>query len=127
METAVLLIDSDLGFLFWLGRALDHAGYEAYPARNVADAITLVSQLQLKVGVLILNCLLPGASEFIATQRLARPNLKVIAIAGTGADQTFCPAEVDAVCCKPAEINEFTKNELVQLVQRVLSLNSFAY
>ena len=35
MDTSILLIDSDLGLLFWLGRILDHAGYQAFPARSV--------------------------------------------------------------------------------------------
>lgn len=123
MDRAILLIDTDLGFLFWLGRALDQAGYESFPARGVPNAITLLAELQLTVSLLILNCSLPGAEDFIADMRRLQ-KLKVISVVEYG--QTPIPG-VDAVCCKPSEFSERSKAELVQLVQRVLLPNPVAW
>jgi hypothetical protein len=34
LTTAVMIVDSDLGFAFWLGQALDYAGYQALPGQK---------------------------------------------------------------------------------------------
>ncbi len=49
----VLIVDQDLGFVFWLGRALDAVGFNALPAKNVADAQRLVEELDVRADVLI--------------------------------------------------------------------------
>ena len=119
MDKAILLIDTDLGFLFWLGQALDRAGYEAFPARGISDAIALLAALHLTVGSVILNYSLPGAENFIADLRRSQNHLKVISLVEY--EQQFIPPGIDAVFCKPAEINERSRAELVQMVQKVVA------
>lgn len=124
MDRAILLIDTDLGFLFWLGQALDRAGYEAFPARGIPDAIALLAELHLTVGSIILNFSLPGAEDFIAGLRHSQNHLKVISLVEY--EQQFVPPGIDAVFCKPSEINERSKAELVQMVQKVVMFRSMA-
>ena len=100
MDTSILLIDSDLGLLFWLGRILDHAGYQAFPARSVPDAVALLRELHLTVGVLILNCSLPEAEDLVPTLRRSYRFLKVICLNGDRHHR--CISGTDAVCRKPA-------------------------
>jgi DNA-binding response OmpR family regulator len=123
VDKAILLIDTDLGFLFWLGQALDRAGYEAFPARSIPDAIALLADFHLTVGSVILNCLLPGADRFIATLRQSQNYLKVISLAE---DEHEPVPGIDAVFCKPSEINERSKAELVRMVQKVVATTSVA-
>ena len=120
VKTAILLVDSDLGFLFWLGRTLDMAGYEAFPARSIADAETLLSKLHLTVALLVLNFSLPGAATLVATLRGACKPLRVISLVGSGEEPPNGPG-VDAVCQKPAVIDENAKAEWLETVRRVLS------
>ena len=47
----VLVIDSDLGFVFWLGRGLDQAGYPSFPAKSVPNAKTLLNELKIAVDL----------------------------------------------------------------------------
>ena len=123
MNEVILLVDADLGFLFWLGRLLDGAGYQAYPARSVADALTLINQLQLTIALLILNCSLPAAELLIASQRESQRQLKVISLA-TGEDDPipYTPG-VDAMCHKPRQIDQASKNQWLQTVNCVLMPN----
>ena len=123
MDKAILLIDTDLGFLFWLGQALDRAGYEAFPARGISDAIALLAALHLTVGSVILNYSLPGAENFVAGLRQSQNHLKVISLVEY--EQEPGP-NIDAVFCKPAEINERSRAELVQMVQKVVVFRSMA-
>jgi len=123
VDRAILLIDTDLGFLFWLGQALDRAGYEAFPAKGIPDAIALLADLHLTVGSVILNCSLPGAENFIAALRQSQNHLKVISLVEH--EQSLISG-IDAVLCKPSEINEHSKAELVKMVQRVVTFKSMA-
>jgi len=124
VDRAILLIDTDLGFLFfWLGQALDRAGYEAFPARGIPDAIALLAALHLTVGSVILNYSLPGAENFVAGLRQSQNHLKVISLVDYEQEPI---SGVDAVFCKPAEINEHSRAELVQMVQKVVVFRSMA-
>jgi hypothetical protein len=116
---AVLLIDDDLGALFWLGQALDRAGYEAFPAKSVPDALALLGEFRIIVTGVILNCSLPGAANLIATLRQLYQHLKVISLAS----DEYAPAMpgVNAICCKPAEISEQSRADWMQTVRAVLS------
>jgi hypothetical protein len=110
----LILVDCDLGFVFWLGRALDKAGYETFPARSIRDAIKLVTELRLSVWMVILNPSLAGASEFIAN---LRPS-KVIALVERGD-----PVSIPGVHCeipRPYGIDEHNKDEFLAAVRRLL-------
>src|SRR5579872_1797384 len=76
----VLIIDNDLGFVFWLGHVLDAASYLAFPARSVPDAVMLVMQLGLSVYILAINPALPGASDLIASVHRSQRDVRVVGI-----------------------------------------------
>jgi len=113
------LIDSDLGFVFWLGRQLDRAGYEAFPARSVPDARRLIAELHLSVGLVILSDSVSGAAGFISDLRHAQKCLKIILLAEDADEENRLGA--DAQCVKPDRIRENSIAEWLQITQKVLS------
>jgi DNA-binding response OmpR family regulator len=115
MSGIILLVDSDLGFLFWLGRVLDQAGYQAFPAKSVVDAVTLVGQLRLPVSVLILDCSLPDAESLITRMRRSRKFLKTICLGGDG--RHVCSNVADAVCVRPVQFDEQSKAKWLHTVR----------
>jgi len=117
----ILLIDRDLGFLFWLGRVLDQGGFEAFPAKSIPDAETLIREFHLIVGMLIVNGALPGTQEFIAKVRQANTDLKVIALLEPG-QLTIVPPGVNAVCHKPLEIHSASKILWLRTVRDVFDI-----
>jgi len=119
MRNAILLIDSDIGFLFWLGRLLDHAGYEAFPARSVPEAVALLRELHLTVSLLIFDCTLEGADDLVSGMRTRNRFLKTICLNGDG--HMRCVVHTDAVCRKPGDIDEAAKSTWLQTVRSVLS------
>jgi DNA-binding response OmpR family regulator len=121
VDRTILLIDTDLGFLFWLGTTLDQAGFDAFPARTVPDAITLLVQLHLGVGMLILNFGLPGADEFVANMRQWNNRLKVISLVSQG-EWRDAPG-ADAVCYKPVRITDQARAELLHIIQKTFLSN----
>ena len=75
----VLIIDNDLGFVFWLGQILNEAGYAALPAKSASEAVDLMSGNNIEPDLLIINPSLPGVARLVAGLRRFRPGLKVIA------------------------------------------------
>lgn len=124
MDGAILLIDRDLGLLFWLGHVLDHAGFQAFPARTVPDAASLLAELHLTIGVLILDCCLPGAEDLIVSMRRSRRFLKVICLGGDVPH--ICARGVDAVCSRPDGFTERSKAKWVKAVREVMSASAVA-
>ncbi len=66
MKTA-LIVDHDLGFLFWLGDVLSAAGYFAYPAESAAGAESLLSKLPGGIDLAIVNPALAKAGSLVRT------------------------------------------------------------
>ena len=67
----VLIVDEDLGFVFWLGHLLNNAGYQVWPARNGEDAAALMDELGAELDLLIIDPNLRGAAAFLEKQRTA--------------------------------------------------------
>lgn len=117
-KVAVLLIDSDLGFIFWLGQELDRAGFDAFPARSVSAAVELQQKLQLSVDLVIANNSVPGLHFFISELRQLRPHLKVVLVLERLHDLASVAA--DEWRLKPAGAYADPQDEWVQTVRRVL-------
>ena len=116
----ILILDDDLGFVWWLGEVVAAAGYQAIPAPSVAEGERLLSGLRLAINLLIVNPAMPGAAGFIDKCRRAQKNLRVLAAVGEteGSEALFDHA--DAVGRKPAEVNDRSASEWVRAIKRVL-------
>jgi DNA-binding response OmpR family regulator len=111
----VLVIGPDLGFVFWLGRALDQAGYDAYPARSIEAAAETMTEFHLSPGLAILSGSLPGAPEFIEDLRRSHGELRVLKLARAGNSNNH-NLLVDHVCPLPADMTEESKIALINLI-----------
>jgi hypothetical protein len=116
----ILIIDHDLGFVFWLGQALDAGGYETLPAKSVSDAISLLNELRVTTDVLIVRSTLPGAEELAAVLRRAQRNLKVIALVDEGDMRRPIFWDWDASQTKPNLPDETSRGVFLNLIQGVL-------
>lgn len=120
--TTVLIIDGELGFVFWLGHLLDAASYSALPAKSVEDAALLIMQLDLTVDVLVINPALPGAPEFIAALHRSQPAVKVIGVRDDASESLSIPG-LSATLTKPVIFDEEAKTEWLRGIESVLSLS----
>jgi DNA-binding NarL/FixJ family response regulator len=124
LET-ILILDDDLGFVFWLGHLLDAAGYSTLPAKSIYDGAILVQQLGLSVSVLIVNLGMAGRLDFTAAlrqspRRGAALGTRVVGILNDPSDDADLQG-VHAVRVRPSILNEAAKVEWLQSIQRVLS------
>jgi len=122
VKKAIVLIDSDLGFLFWLGQALDHAGYEAFPARNMPDVLEIISEFHLTLTLAIVNGALPGAEALVRQLRETNPGLPVLWLVDSP-DLPVPDISDDTLysdCIKPAHLTEDAKTDLLRRVHNIL-------
>jgi hypothetical protein len=118
MDGAIMLIDNDLGRAFRLGRALDHAGFQTFPARTIADAVDLLRRLHLTVDVLMLDCGIPGAEEFIGIVQSGRRIPLVICLNGDALHT--CRSGADMACRAPADFNVYSAANWVREIHGML-------
>lgn len=111
----ILIVDRDLGFVFWLGQILDAAGYVAIPARGVAEAAEIVGMLRLQVDVLIASPADRGFREFVEKLRFNSPELHVVDLECEGISSYVTPAEA-VWRGKPRHRDEATKTEWLDLI-----------
>ena len=117
----VLIVDDDLGFAFWLGHALDRAGYETWPAKSVVAAESLLAQVKLAVDLLVIRASLPWAPVLAAHLHHTRAGLKVIAVCDEPGDIVERFPSVCAIHQKPQTIDTAATLEWVRLVKSVLA------
>jgi hypothetical protein len=75
----VLIVDEDLGFVWWLGQIFSQAGCQVVPALNSEETVSITRDLNLKVDVIVVNPELVGISELIQGLSSAR-RPKIVAI-----------------------------------------------
>ncbi len=75
-----LIVDDDVGFILWLGEMLTASGYQAIPALDCREALTLAKKLDLQVDVLVVNPELRGAKRAMDALASDQPSLRVVLI-----------------------------------------------
>ena len=104
----VLIVEDDLGFVFWLGATLAEGGHFSLPAKNVTEAISLVRRLNLAINLLIVNPSVPGVATL--KNELRRPGSipKVLAV-GELEDGPPLHPPADAYQRKPGPVTQDAK------------------
>jgi DNA-binding response OmpR family regulator len=116
----VLILDDDLGFVFWLGHVLDAAEYSTLPAKSVSDAAQLIRQLDLTLDALVINLAVVDAIDFIDDLHRSQEDLRVIGVLDDPVEGVNIPG-VNAVHLKPSIRGEAAKIEWLQYIQRVVA------
>jgi ActR/RegA family two-component response regulator len=76
----VLILDDDLGFCMWLGRALNVAGIRTVPACRSEDALEIAADPSYRIDLLIVNPQIEGCRDVLDQHK----GVKVMAIGGAG-------------------------------------------
>jgi hypothetical protein len=118
----VLIIDDDLGFVFWLGRILADAGCQPLPAKGVSEACAWLSELNTEIDLLIVNPSLAGAADFTKTLRRSGRNVRILAALSNEdqpADQT---QDADIVIRKPLQLDATAGSSWLKIVAHALGI-----
>jgi DNA-binding response OmpR family regulator len=122
MAGSILVVEADVGFLFWLGELLDRAGYQAFPAQNIREANALLRDLHLSVSLLILDCSLPDAEDFISTVRYSHRSVKTICLCGGRSNHI----RVDGPCLDRSEVRDESTAVWLRKIRNLLPVDGLA-
>jgi hypothetical protein len=116
---AILIVDDDLGFSWWVGALLSQAGYYTVPAMSARQAASLIRKLNLEVELAFLNPRLEGVPELAAQLGAARAALKIVLIRESG-DVTPVSIRADATVERPEGSEEPSRQEWLRKLKRLV-------
>lgn len=78
-KPTALIVDDDVGLIFWLGEIFARAGWNLVPALNCRQAVSLAVMWDSYIDLVIVNPALSGVSEMVETlSRVHRPKIVII-------------------------------------------------
>jgi len=114
----VLIVDEDIGFLWWLGEIFREIGFKCFPALNAADAVGIARTPAANVTLLVLDPHLPGAQ--LVLDAVARGSVpKIILLADQDSRNTSGFA-ADAVLLRPSKADSLSRSEWVMRIRKLL-------
>src|SRR5208283_422511 len=123
-RSIILIIDSDLGSVFWLGQLLDATGYESLPAKSLWDAKLLLAELKVTIDLLIVSASIPGVAAFTESLRSSQGRLKTIGLLGDDEEMPEVEPHMDAWLQKPVLTDGVSKLGYLELVNSLLGPNA---
>lgn len=112
----VLIVDEDLGFVWWLGQMFSEAGCQVVPALSSEQTDSFTRNL--KVDVIVVNPELAGVTELIRAMSATRkPKIVAIRNHNTGAGGAF---RADATLERPSGWGAVLQNEWLGCVRRLV-------
>ena len=115
-----LIVDDDLGFVWWLGERFHEAGYCPVPALSPTQAGSLVNELDLKITVLVVNPGLRGVQRLMKTLSKAQSlPVKVILIQNPSLPPTVA-LRAHAIVERPSGLEPASRHEWLRKLRRIL-------
>lgn len=119
-EPTALIVDDDLGFVYWIGERFHEAGYQPVPALNVRQAASLIKELDLKIAVVVVNPGLRGAPTFIKTLSQTRSVVKIILIRDPHVSTTV-EVRAHTIVERPSGWEPASRHEWLRKLRRILT------
>ncbi len=115
----VLIVDKDLGFVWWLGEILREAACDVVPALNCKQAVSITKKLEMKVDVVVVNPRLAGVSKMIQTLSDAGRPLKIVVI-GDRNVHSMRTIPSHATLQRPSGWEQISRQEWLDRVRKIL-------
>jgi hypothetical protein len=112
----VLIVDEDLGFVWWLGQMFSEAGCQVVPALNPEQTDSFAQNLN--VDVIVVNPELAGVPELIRGMSSPRPP-KIVAIRNHNSG-VRSGVRADATLERPSGWGNVSQNEWLGCVRRLV-------
>jgi len=114
----VLIVDEDLGFVWWLGQLFSQAGCQVVPTLNSEQTVSLTRDLNLKADVIVVNPELTGISEMIrALSSAGHPKIVAIRNHDSGVRNGI---HADATLERPSGWGPVSEKEWLGCVRRLV-------
>ncbi len=115
----VLIVDEDIGFVWWLGEIFHQLGCRVVPALSSREALSRIETAKLTVDLMVLNPALPEVSEMLKTLRRVR-SLKIVLIQAQGS-LARPDLDADAVIERPSAGDLVSRVDWTRTVRGLLA------
>jgi hypothetical protein len=125
----VLIVESDLGFLFWLGRIFTDAGSRVIPGFDCGQAISMVRDLRVRLAIVVVNPELSGATWMIQALRQTQGHFKIVILVTDGlVEESPIRAQAKLVRPRPGEMASYDDwiGRVVKILHQLLDLDTDA-
>ena len=118
---AVLIVDDDLGFVWWLGDIFQEVGYRPVPALNAQQAASLVGELNVAVSIAVVNPGLPGIRKLIQSLSDADNRVRIVLVRDPN-DSRAVQNHAHTILDRPTGVESVSRPEWLKKLRRVLKL-----
>jgi DNA-binding NtrC family response regulator len=116
----VLIVDEDLGFVFWLGQALADVGHQVVPALSCEQAFFHIRHFNVDADAVFVNPALSGVPNLLQTLGRANTRLRIVLIKSPDMEVSGAmPAH--ALLEKPRGWEEISRQEWLLKVETILT------
>lgn len=115
-KPTALIVEDDVGLLFWFGEIFARAGWNVVPAVNCRQAVSLAVMWDSYIDLVVVNPALTGITEMIETlSRVHRPKVVILR------DPDFEAAiPADATIDRPDLSSSASRTRSAERLRRVL-------
>ena len=115
-KPTALIIDDDVGLIFWFGDILGKAGWNIVPALNCRQAVALAVMWDSRIDLIVVNPALNGIAEMVLTlSRVHWPKIVLIRDPGVEPD-----ISADATIDRPDVSTSLSRAEWAERVRKLL-------
>jgi hypothetical protein len=115
-KRTALIVDDDVGLIFWFGEIFAKAGWNIVPALNCRQAVSLAVMWDSHVDLIVVNPALNGIVEMVQALSLVhRP--KIVMIRNPNIEPDI---RADATINRPDVSTSFSRAEWAEQVRKLL-------
>lgn len=115
----VLIVDQDLGFVFWLGQIFTELSCHTVPALDCKQAVSVTRTLNLAIDLVVVNPRLPGISQMIKKLSCPGRTLKLVVIHERNVE-AISKLPADAILEKPPDPAVISREGWLNRVRNIM-------
>jgi hypothetical protein len=116
----LLIVDNDVGFLWWLGEIFTEAGYRAVPALNCSQALAAVKKFQLQIDLLVVNPALTGVARLATSLERLNRDIKIVVIREGPIGLKYPGFRYDATLTRPSGWEPISRTDWLRKLRTLL-------
>jgi hypothetical protein len=116
----LLVVDNDVGFVWWLGEIFTEAGYRAVPALHCSQALAAVKKFHLQIDLLVVNPALTGVLRLVNSLERPGRDLRIVLIREGPIGLKYPGFRYDATLTRPSGWEPVSRTDWLRKLRTLL-------